>query len=406
MRLLIVQYAGDYRDAFRRFANREPETYYAQQYSVDAVAQLADCAEEVATLCCLTEDVYDEVLQPGLRAMGAGLDQTQNLAQAVPWLEHFQPTHLVLRSPIPAFIRWAIRHRIPTLMLLADSFEAKTWRQKIKNRMLAGWLNHPSIEWVGNHGIEASLSLEKIGVRSRKIIPWDWIYPRKPEEFLPKQWVTDTQRYNLFYVGAVILEKGVGDLLEAIAQLKKQNFPVNLKIAGKGEIEFFVKLAQQLEIERQVEFLGIVPNRQIIPLMHAADAVVVPSRHEYPEGFPCTIYEALTARTPLIASDHPMFRRNLGYGAYAAMFPAGDAIALADQIQHLFSNPQRYAQLSEASAAAWEQLQLPVKWADLLYHWIWQTPADQQWFLQHRLHSGQYTRAIAPPPVHPIYCQS
>ncbi|NEQ88464.1 MAG: glycosyl transferase family 1, partial [Moorea sp. SIO2I5] len=40
MRLLIIQYAGDYREAFERLANGGPETYYAQKYSVDSVAEI------------------------------------------------------------------------------------------------------------------------------------------------------------------------------------------------------------------------------------------------------------------------------------------------------------------------------------------------------------------------------
>jgi len=41
--------------------------------------------------------------------------------------------------------------------------------------------------------------------------------------------------------------------------------------------------------------------------MRSADAIVIPSRHEYPEGLPLTIYEALAARTPIVASDHQCF---------------------------------------------------------------------------------------------------
>ena len=41
IRLLIIQYAGDYREVVRRFSAGEDETYYAQKYSVDAVAKIA-----------------------------------------------------------------------------------------------------------------------------------------------------------------------------------------------------------------------------------------------------------------------------------------------------------------------------------------------------------------------------
>jgi len=72
MRLLIAQYAGDYREAFYNLAEGKGETYYAQQYSVDAVAKTAAQVDEVATLSFLSTERYDEVLPNGVRAIGAG----------------------------------------------------------------------------------------------------------------------------------------------------------------------------------------------------------------------------------------------------------------------------------------------------------------------------------------------
>ena len=61
--------------------------------------------------------------------------------------------------------------------------------------------------------------------------------------------------------------------------------------------------------------------------MHAHDAVVVPSQHAYPEGLPMTIYDAYCSRSPLIASDHPMFRSKVIDDETAVVFGAGDASA-------------------------------------------------------------------------------
>src|SRR3546814_4454683 len=42
---------------------------------------------------------------------------------------------------------------------------------------------------------------------------------------------------------------------------------------------------------------GVRPNREVFAMMRDADIVVVPSRHDYPEGMPLTIYEALASRS-------------------------------------------------------------------------------------------------------------
>ena len=78
-RLLFIQFAGDYRDAVRRFSQGGDETYYAQKYSVNFVAELAQKVDEVATLCCLTDQPYNELLENGVRAMGAGFKETVHL---------------------------------------------------------------------------------------------------------------------------------------------------------------------------------------------------------------------------------------------------------------------------------------------------------------------------------------
>jgi glycosyltransferase involved in cell wall biosynthesis len=128
--------------------------------------------------------------------------------------------------------------------------------------------------------------------------------------------------------------------------------------------------------------------------MREADAVVIPSRHDYPEGLPLTIYEALAARTPIIASDHPMFRGALAHERSAIIFAASDTAALASAIQRLAGDSALYAMLSANSEAAWNALQLPVSWGDLLEKWVFDEPAERQWLWEHRLSSGLYDQQI------------
>lgn len=392
MHVLVVQYAGDYRDAVNRFLRNEPENYYAQQYSVEVVAKLKTPVSEVSVICCLTDEPYDEVLPNGVRAIGLGFQDKLNTEALLQAVAACKPTHLVVRTPLRALLSWAIQHRVRVLATLADSFQNSGLRSRIEHFRLARLLNHPQVEWVSNHGINACLSLQSIGTNPSKIIPWDWIYTTDPSAFAPKslRLLPDSDAWQLLYVGAIAEAKGVGDALEAVARLKSQNVPVRLKLAGLGDIGAFTAQVKQLNIEENVEFLGMVPNRHVVKLMQAADLILVPSRHEYPEGLPLTIYEALCSRTPLIVSDHPMFAGKLRGGVNAMVFPAKNPIAFAAAIQTVLADPALYAHLSNATLDAWKQLQIPVKWGELLNRWLADTPDDRQWLFQHRLNSGQY----------------
>lgn len=386
----MVQYAGDYREAVQSFAAGEDETYYAQKYSVDAVAEIGRQIEEAAVLCCLTAQSYNEVLQNGVRAIGAGFDKDIQIKKLICLIEEQAPTHLIIRTPIKEVFRWAIKNKIRTIAVLADSFSTQGLRNKVKNYLLSSLLNNERVEWSFNHGINSSMSLQKIGVEPKKIIPWDWPAVVTPDSFAPKILRVNADTRNIVYVGSVTESKGVGDVLESIAKLRFKNLPVNLKIAGRGDTEYFTNKANQLQIQSCVEFLGLVPNTAVVDLMRKADLVVIPSRHEYPEGFPMTIYEALCSRTPIIASDHPMFINNLKHGVSALIFPAGNSTALAENIEKVLSDPSLYQSLSVASSNAWKRLQIPVKWADLVNRWLNDSQEDRQWLFKHRLDSGLY----------------
>jgi glycosyltransferase involved in cell wall biosynthesis len=231
--------------------------------------------------------------------------------------------------------------------------------------------------------LSACRSLKAIGVHPGKIVPWDWPAMITPDEASKR--LSSTGPHTLLYVGIVIPAKGIGDVLQAIAKLKQAEFFVRLCVIGGGEVSAFSEMATALSIEDRVEFVGKVPHEKVLEEMKAADLIVVPSRHEYGEGFPMTIYETLCSRTPLIASDHPMFRSNLTHLEDSFIFPAGDVEALADGIRKVLSEPDSYAHLSRNSAESWKRLQLPVKFAETMHRWVADGPEDREWFSENSL---------------------
>lgn len=390
MRLVIVQYGGDYREAYERLAKGGIETYYAQKYSVDAVTEMRKRVESLAVICYMTPEPYNEVLENGVRAIGGGFNQQLNVKELIQLIAQQNPTHLVMRTPVREVFNWAIKNKVRTIAAFAESVSANTWKDKIRNYLLARLLNNKQIEWVGTYGLTSSLLFQRIGVEPNKIIPWDFLIENDPGSLPAKEPPASVNSLKLFYAGLLIQSKGVGDILEAVAKLKDQNISVHLKMAGKGEEEFFAERVEQLQIKDSVEFIGIVPSQTIEPLMREADVVLVTSRHEYPEGFPLTIQHALRTRTPIVASDHPMFTTYLKHGTNAMIFEAKNSLALAECIVKLVSDSQLYHNISVASHSTWEQLRLPVKWAQLIDRWLDDSSESKQWLFEKRLDSGAY----------------
>ena len=380
-RLLIVQYAGDYREADRLRRETGAETYYGHGYILDQLAALKAQYDEVGFLCALAPP-YWETLASGVTVIGAGVNPDRDPAPVVAAIERFAPTHLIVFGPMMPLIRWGLNHPVRLGVIMADSF-ANPYYRWVRFRALPRLLNDPRITLVANHGANAAHALVGIGVRADKVLAWDFPHHRTPEGQACKTMPAGPP-FTLLYVGSVSAKKGVGDLVRAVASLKDR-LDVRLDVAGLGATDRFAALAARLGVANHVRFLGLVPNGSIPAMMQAADAVVVPSRHSFPEGLPLTLFEGLASRTPVVASDHPMFRGHLEDGKSALLFAAGKPRALADAIARLMTDATLYARLSQGSAAAWHRMQNPVKWGEMIDRWMRDTPADRAWLASHSI---------------------
>ena len=391
MRLLIIDYAGDYREVYHKIQKGEVETYHSHKYVINTVTKISQKIDELALVCCNSKQVYNEKIAPNLRVIAGGIEPYQNPSKVIEIIEAQQPTHLIIRFPIKNLFHWGIEHQVKIMGLFADSFVPRGLKSQIKHYTWKKLLNHQQIDWVGNHGLNASYSLQKIGVNPDKIIPWDWVRKFTPQPYTPKHLSSNSKVRNLVYVGLIVDTKGVGDILEAIAQLRHIQ-PIKLTIAGNGDIEKFQHRAEQLQIAEQVEFLGLVSQTRVMQLMRDADAVLIPSWHEYSEGCPATMYQSFCAHTPIIASDHPMLLGNLVHRQNAMVFPERKSKLLAQCIQELFADSELYHQISLRSEASWENLQMTVKWGDLITNWLFDSPVNQKWLSERSLSSGLYNQ--------------
>lgn len=388
MRLTIVQYGGDYREAVRRFAGGGKATYQAQRYSVSFVGSLAERLEQVAVVCATSDEPYDEILGNGVRGVGAGLKPGFAPRDLLPFVAGTRPDRLVITTPMRPLLGWARRNGVRSIAVLADSFARKAPRDRLRAWLLARHFNGGTVEWVGNHGLNSCLSLLDIGVDPAKIVPWDWPPSFTPHDNAPR--ARGEGPLKLAYVGGVFEAKGVGDLLEAVALLRGRGLATILHIYGPDAEGAMQRKAEAMALGDCTTFVGPIPNEDVPEAMRCADVVVVPSRHEYPEGLPLTIYEALSARTPILASDHPMFRGALTDGVSARIFRASDPESLAEGIKQLATDGDLYQALSANSAAAWEALQLPVAWGDLMSRWLADGEGDRHWLADHSVASGRY----------------
>jgi len=373
MDILFIQH-GDYGDAYRKMLTSQKETYRDQFRSVQFLRDLANNNKvRVISFC---PRPHTEQLEENLWSIG--IEKNNDLKKDLySKLSSFKTDLLICRTPHLATLRWAAKNNITTLPCFADTFSAESFRSRINNYILRRVLERVEKPCIANHSLNASKSLMLLGVDPHNIVPWDW----SPIQFMtdPKSISNDNKSFSLTYVGVISKAKGVDTVFESIAILKNRNIKIELNIAGNGDIEFWNNYARNLGIASQVNFLGTIPSKSVLQVMRNNSAVVVPSKHEYPEGLPNTIYEALASRSPLIISDHPAFAGRVKPYNDCLSFVAGSANDLANKILELQSNVALYELLSKNSAKALQGLYIGEDWCDLMRLFINDPENKTQW---------------------------
>ena len=222
-------------------------------------------------------------------------------------------------------------------------------------------------------------------------MPFDWPALLSPNAYEAKKAPPADRPFRLIYVGTLLEAKGVGDAIRATSVLRRRGRQVQLTIIGRGDSESFEKLSIAEQIQTHVSFLGSKSHTEVLAAMRDHDAVLVPSHWSYPEGLPMTLYEALCTRTPLLASDHPMFALKIRNRENAIVFPQRNPQALADCIDELASSPALYVKLSEAGAKAAEDYLCPVKYDRLISAFLY--PNERSKLLEYSLSWFPYVRA-------------
>ncbi|MEM6252507.1 MAG: glycosyltransferase family 4 protein [Cyanobacteria bacterium P01_D01_bin.156] len=380
LRLLLVQGTEPYRQGIAHGTLNN-----AQLTILEGLTTWGFQLQEVGVVGWASEEVYDDLLDTGVRVIGSGLPNTN--APILKKLADFCPTHIVVDTPEPALFRWALRNQVRCIAMFQDVLEGPGIKQRWDNYQLSKVLNHTGVDWVGVLGLKACESLAQIGVSRHKLIPWSWPPQNRAETFEAKQLRAHPDPFKLIYAGPILSTRGVGDLLLAVSQLRAQGRNIHLKLIGKGDVSRFEAQAKRLQLDT-AQFIERVPEHSLVYLIHQADLCVMPSRHESPEHSNTILNTCLQANTPIVASDHPMFRGSLSHGVNAMIYPAGSARALTHSIDYLMNHPDVYHKLSAASQTAWQSVQLPIHWISLLEHWF--QDDSRQWMQQYALTSPRY----------------
>jgi glycosyltransferase involved in cell wall biosynthesis len=162
-----------------------------------------------------------------------------------------------------------------------------------------------------------------------------------PEPIDLRQWRTQlaafpaqAERFTLLSVGRFYLRKRVDVLLRALALVRPRIPEIELRIVGNGPCNpQWRALAQRLDLEGSVTWLGDVARSQLAAEYNRCHAFCLPSVQE---GFGIVLLEAMTARKPIVAARAAAIPE---VARYARLFAPDNAEALAAAILDEYRAP-------------------------------------------------------------------
>lgn len=141
---------------------------------------------------------------------------------------------------------------------------------------------------------------------------------------------------DLVFLGRLVSDKGCDLLLDALALLRSDGLKPRLTIIGSGPEESHLSAqAKDAGLIDQLCFAGKRTGEELFVLLNQHKIMVVPSRWDEPFGI--VALEGIACGCVVIASNGGGLPEAVG--PCGALFPNGDARALADSIERMLSHP-------------------------------------------------------------------
>jgi glycosyltransferase involved in cell wall biosynthesis len=173
----------------------------------------------------------------------------------------------------------------------------------------------------------------------------------------------------LGYVGRIVREKGLGELIAAWAVLSQEYPMLHLLVVGPFEPQDALPLeaVNLLHRDPRIHLTGIDFN--VPPLYAVMDLLALPS---YREGFPVVPLEAAAMGLPVVATCIPGSIDAVQEGITGTLVKPGDASALANAIRTYLKDPKLRSSHGQAGRLrVLRYFRQEYIWKELYYNYVW-----------------------------------
>ena len=163
---------------------------------------------------------------------------------------------------------------------------------------------------------------------------------------LPAPLHVERDMARIAFVGKLTADKGVFELLEAVAAASAACPELHLELAGEGDVEPVARRAHELGIGSRILIRGWCPPPVRERILARAGIFALPSHFE---GSPMSLLEAMAAGCAVVATRVGGIPDAVHDEVDGLLVPEGDTPALARALTRLLSDPELARRLGAAA---------------------------------------------------------
>lgn len=213
---------------------------------------------------------------------------------------------------------------------------------KRKILMLTDWLTCACATHIipEGEGVKNDLCNGGITHKPMKVLGYGNVMGVDMERFNPARFVVriDMKTFTFVFVGRIVGDKGINELVEAFTRLHNKYNNVRLVLVGKYEQELDPvsdATRKMIDANDAINACGAKYGDDLLQMYVNADCFVMPS---YREGFPNTVLEAGAMGLPSIVTDINGSREIIENGKNGLIVPPKDASALYKAMERMLTD--------------------------------------------------------------------
>lgn len=290
-----------------------------------------------------------------------------------------RPDVLIVRDlPLCPTALWVARRAgIPVILDMAENYpamiqliwetgQARWYDWLVRNPTAVAAVERYVLPRVSRVWVDVEEQGERLRSLGVAVPPIDVVRNTPPMATLPSEPVAESTAagalLEVVYLGLFEIQRGIGELLEAGALLRRAGHPVRIVLVGGGRDEMmFRRQAAGLDLgPDQVEFTGFLPHDEALARVARADVGVNPIHRnaKHDTTLPNKLFDYMAAGLPVLTSDSMPSARVVQATGCGAVFRSGDPADLVRALLPLLDAATRFTMGRRGRAAVVET-----------YHW-------------------------------------